>query len=501
MAQPTHYQGAKKEPMAHESLPPVRLVEPEEAAPAAAPLRRVDGQTGGASVVDRLRSLKLDKEGSAAPRFAPARTRAPWWLWTACLILLTSTVVLGLKVYQTTANSSPVAVTDEIAAITVGGQATISIVLDSSGYIVAKSQVQVSPKVAGMVLELPIREGMKVKKGDLLARLDDVQYRTNYEQAKATLALTQARLDELRHGSREEEIQQGRASLEQARARRDLLASEFQRTEKLFAKKSVSPSEFDRAKSDYQEADSRLKELTQVLRLIEKGPREERILAAAAEVEQTKAAMAQSQYWFENTRVLAPISGTILQKKAELGETVRPESFGGERGLSASLCVMADLSQMEAEVDVQERVLHRVFVGQPCRIQAEAYSDRTYEGRLDRLLPIANRQRGVVQARITILSPDDRLLPDMNCNVKFLKEAPATKPEAIRVPETAVIRDGAETAVFVLDGELARRRVIELGSASDQTVEVRHGLRPGDVVLLPEGRSLRDGQTVHTRLR
>ena len=190
-----------------------------------------------------------------------------------------------------------------------------------------------------------------------------------------------------------------------------------------------------------------------------------------------------------------------MQKNAELGEAVRPESFGGDRGLSASLCVMADLTQMEAEVDVQERVLNRVFVGQPCRMQPEAYSDRTYDARLDRLLPIANKQKGVVQARITILNPDDRLLPDMNCNVKFLKEAPPPEPEGLRIPQSAVVTEGGETAVFVLDGTVARHRVVQLGAAADGRVEVRDGLRAGEVVLLPEGKLLSDGQTVNARLR
>ena len=119
-----------------------------------------------------------------------------------------------------------------------------------------------------------------------------------------------------------------------------------------------------------------------------------------------------------------PVSGTILKKNAEEGNIVNPIAFNG----SFSLCGMADLSDLEVDLSIQERDVARVFKGQKCKIRAEAYPERTYEGYVSRLMPIADRAKGAVPVRVKVAVPAEEegiyLKPEMGVNVSFLSRRP-----------------------------------------------------------------------------
>src|SRR5262249_13807624 len=152
------------------------------------------------------------------------------------------------------------------------------------------------------------------------------------------------------------------------------------------------------------------------LKLMIEGPRKERIDAARAEVKQAEADVVKAQWRLDNCLVRAPITGTILTKKAEEGNMINPSAFSN--GLSATLAEMADLSEREVELDVWERDIARIFVGQRCMVKAaEALPKREYEGVVSRLMPIANRAKGAVPVRVTVTVPKEEegayLKPEM----------------------------------------------------------------------------------------
>ena len=120
--------------------------------------------------------------------------------------------------------------------------------------------------------------------------------------------------------------------------------------------------------------------------------------------------MEKAQYLYDCTRVTSPIDGTVLQKSVELGESLRLDPVSG----STSLCVIADLSNLQAEVDVQEKDLPQLSIGQRCRVSPEAAPENVYEAKVERRAPVVNRQRGVVQVKVRILNPDDKLMPDIS---------------------------------------------------------------------------------------
>jgi HlyD family secretion protein len=182
-----------------------------------------------------------------------------------------------------------------------------------------------------------------------------------------------------------------------------------------------------------------------------------------------------------------------LQKNVNPGESIQADL------VYTALCTLADLDDMEAEIDVQERDLHLVKIGTPCEVIPDAYPDRIYRGHLQRMQPLINRQRGVVQVKVRIDKPDSYLLPDMNARVLFLKEASSHNPDRDlpRIPLKALVPGSDPPAVFVLDGERARRRVLEIGATIGDTVQVRSGLQAEDKVLLPGAQPLKDGKPVH----
>jgi len=448
--------------------------------------------TSSNAMSQRVQALKLDKS-HISPGGKPRRR----WRRLILLVLLVAGCVAGVGVQEqaTTwfnqlrgASAMP-----EVDTVLVTSEEAADFVLDTTGYVMAGRIIQVNPRIPGTVVELPVEEGDRIAQGDVLARLDRQQYLSEVNQMKAGLELARANFEELESGAREQDIRKAEAALEEAQSMLELAESNLRRAETL--KDTIAPAEYDRMRSNRAQAASRVEQLSQTLELLKRGARKERLAAAAAEVERAKALLAKAEYYDNNTTIRATVSGTLLKCSVDCGESVRPESMTG------AMFTIADLNQLEAEIDIQERDTPRIKIGQSCLITTEAYPEREYTGRVCWLAPMYNRQRGVRQARVEFLEADERLAPDMNCRVRILKDATAEQASVLRVPHDAVAEEAGESFVFVLDGQTARRRAMELGDTVDEKVEVRSGLAEGDVVILPGGLSLDDGQIVRPRTR
>jgi multidrug resistance efflux pump len=172
--------------------------------------------------------------------------------------------------------------------------------------------------------------------------------------------------------------------------------------------------------SRLSQAKAKAEQLRHQHAMMKDGWRKEDIRKARHALEEAKARLASAEQDLQWTTVVAPIRGSILVKRAEVGNTVRPEAFSN--GLSASLCDMADLTKLEVDVDVSERDLNLVFKGQECEIRTEAPSDTVYKGRVVRLMPEANRSKASISVRVQIDVPpgDQHLRPEMRARVTFL---------------------------------------------------------------------------------
>jgi len=387
---------------------------------------------------ERVRSLRLPAEVRS---HRAGTSVVPWLL---CLLLAGATGGLGYLVYRerqgnADAERSPAAAPQPgaVAADSKVSQPpnaspsaaaaaeSNAIALEAKGYVIPRREILVSPQVNGRLLKVLFEEGQRVEQNQVLAEIETTEYAAEHQRTLALLESAQQRLRELEAGNRPEEIAQAEAELAEAKAQLPQAEAEWRRNSELRQSRTISPLEFEQSEAAYLALKKKVERLQAAVALMHKGPREERIAAARAEVRQAEAELARARWRLDNCTVRAPIAGTILRKNAEEGNIVNPVAFNG----SYSLCEMADLSDLEVDLSIQERDIARVFVSQACQVRAEAYPDRTYTGVVSRLMPIADRAKGAIPVRVKLTVPAEEegvyLKPEMGAVVTFL-----TAPDA-----------------------------------------------------------------------
>lgn len=314
--------------------------------------------------------------------------------------------------------------TPRVAAVKAG-----SPVLESKGYILPVHRILISPKIAGMLIKVNIEEGMRVTKGDVLAVLEKTEYEADVARAEAAVAQAHHRWEELQ-AARPEEIAGAQAEVEEAKAKLVEYESAWKRIQELYQKKVATREQYDTEQSNVETQRKRIARLEQTYQMWARGPRQELRDSAMAQKKQAEADLVKAKWRLANCEVVAPSNGTILRKNAEEGNVVNPLAQQG----SYSLCDLADLSDIEVELDVQERDVSKVFDGQRCSINTIAYPKRPYEGYVSRQMPIADRGKGSVSVRVKVIVPPGEegiyLKPDMSAIVRFYGDiSPAAPPD------------------------------------------------------------------------
>lgn len=401
--------------------------------------------TSRSGLSDRVRSLRL------SGRDAATGSRTRWLPWIISFVLLLTTTAFGYRAYRVgalprtdAAGDPPPSKVEKAPPPVSGGSggtagsvaATGEVVLQSKGYVIPISLVQVSPKVGGQLVWINPRfeEGNIFKEGDILARIEQKEFESDYRQAQFALEAASRRLEEVR-STLPEEVKQAEAELEETRATASQQKLELERNRRLTSSSAVAQREFEQAKYAYDGTLSRVKRLEATVRLIKEGRLDQRIRAAEAEKSQAEWLLEKAKWRYDNTEVRAPVTGTILTKKAELGNIVNPSAFSS--GISASLCEMADLTRLEIDLSIQERDIATVKVGQQCLIMPEAYVNdkeflarhpQGYRGEVSRLMPTADRAKGAVPVRVRIRAGEitqeeagKYLRPELSATVSFLR--------------------------------------------------------------------------------
>ncbi len=415
----------------------------------------VASHSGGAAALSKkVQSLRLSE---AALRERSGSSKLAWFL---CFIFASSTAYFAWQVYGTQIARESEEVTD--AAVDKAVDQPIQkvaksessknggVVLESTGYVVPAHQILVSPKVNGMVKYLRVHkrdqptaeglvleEGLRVTKGDILAQLESTDYESDVARCQAVLASSEQKLSTERKNL-PQEIDRASAELNEAITQRNFSKGAHERNVKLAKSGAVSPNELEKSLSDYDAAKHRVERLERALDII-RGPRAERIKVAEADVNSARADLVKAEWRLDNCTIVAPITGTILKKNVEEGNIVNPVAFNG----SFSVCDMADLSDLEVDLSIQERDIAQVFVNQRCVVRPKAYSDRPYAGRVSRLMPIADRAKGSISVRVKVRIPADEegvyVKPEMTAVVAFYAED-------AKLPVAPSAADAAESA-------------------------------------------------------
>jgi HlyD family secretion protein len=435
-----------------------------------------------------LEGLRIDRTPQPQPKKRPG---ARWIILAAILASGAAGVITD---YERHDAAPLVQVTRVMAAQSPTGDNN-PVVLNATGYIIAHHEIQVASKVSGKVAWIGVEEGSEVKKGEVLVRLEDTEYRAQVEQAKGNLANLQAKLLELEHGSRPQEITQADANLVQAQA--DLTNSKFSfdRNAALYHEGVISRADFDNAQYNYKNLQARVNALMQAYDLVEKGPRHEEIDAMKGQVEQAEGLLAYDEDQENNAVIRSPIDGGVLERAVELGEYVT-NGFVGDKGAKGYVVTLADLNDLQVELDISQNDFSKIHMGSKAIVTTDAYPDRKYDGQLVEISPVANRQKATVQVKVQILHPDNRLRPDMNASVAFLDPAAPQQQGAanplIIIPASAV----KEQSVFVVSKGKAVRRLVQIARTTPRGVRISQGLLGGEDLILNPPANLRDGEKV-----
>jgi HlyD family secretion protein len=447
---------------------------------------------------DELQSLRIDhslRDGGGEP---PAWSRRIIIGGIAVVILL-GVVALG---YRALASSTPEV---EVARATAEvGNAAGSTVLSASGYIVAHHKISVNSKVTGRVAWIGVEKGDKVKEGQVLVRLEDEEFRAMYEQARGNWDSAKARLAEMEHGSRPEEIQQADHNLAEARATAANDKITLDRTRDLFAQGVVSKQSLDDAQARYDADEQKANSLEQSSKMMKIGPRVEQIDRARADVETAKGQMDYAKSQLDATVIRAPVSGTILERTAEKGELVTAQfASGAEGGPRGSVVALADLNDIQVELDIAQDDFAKLSPHQEGVVTLDAFKDRSYKGEIAEMSPEANRQKATVQVKVQILQPDSYLRPEMNATVQF--KAPVVKEDKSAAKQTFVFvptaalrdKDGKKYVLIAFDGKALRRNVHVQGQRTDGYLV--DSLVGGESVITTAPDNLTDGQKIRIK--
>lgn len=439
----------------------------------------------------RLRSLKIDRE--PAPATSPG-TRSPKLLLFGVAAILALVAFGYLFLFSGARTISVAAVRIETGPPSAGES-----VLSASGYVVAHHKIAVGAKVMGRVHWIGVEKGDIVREGQVLVRLEDNEFRAQVNQANANLAAAQARLDQLKTGSRPQEKLKDKAAVLQAEANLKSAEADYQRSERLYREGVASKAEYDTALARRDTAAALLEAASQSSAITDLGPRAEEIRVAAAQVQQMRAALDYAQTQLAATEIKAPVGGTVLQRIVERGEMVTPSAFGGS-GARTSVVDLADLNDLQIELDISQTDFARLKMGQRAEIIPEAYPNLSYTGFIEEIAPEANRAKSTVQIKVKVENPDEQLRPEMNARVNFLSDKPAgnaTQATArVLVPKQAVVRQDGGAFVFVVKGNRVEQRTIRPGQETGDAYYVLDGLSGSESVAIAGVEKLRDGDRV-----
>jgi HlyD family secretion protein len=443
-----------------------------------------------------LRVLQIDRSQKDALDQKDKGNRGPFLYAVVAVLLL---VVVGLVFSRLLSNAAEVVA--ERPALQQGAT-TGNVVLTVGGYIVAHHPIDVSSKVVGKVAWVGVEKGDQVHEDQVIVRLEDAEFVAQLKQAQANVAVLKARLRQLETGSRPQEIDASKAAMEQAQANFLNADITLKRAKEMFRQEITSRSQLDTAQMQYDVTRNQLESARKNYELVKIGPRIEEIEYARAQVAQAQAAVEYAQTMLDSTLIRAPVTGTVLERLVEKGEMVSTMNFGGTGGVKASVASIADLNDLQAQLDINQNDFSRILPAQLCSVTADAYPDRVYQGVVAEIAPEANRQKATIEVRVKIPHPDAYLRPEMNAHVSFLAPAENQKPaprEIITIPRSAMTQKDGKTVVFVIDGSHARLREIQAGRDLGDRVEVVDGLSPNERIVVRGVDGLTPGQRVRVK--
>ena len=359
-----------------------------------------------------------------------------------------------------THNSAPIV---EVAAAQKAGSGPTAL-LNASGYVTPRRRATIAAKITGRVIGVYFDEGVHVKEGQILAKLDDSDVKRALDSAIADRNSTQAQIADY-------QVQLKNAELLVHRSK-ELQVAGVQSQEIL--DNALTSADSLRAK----------------------------IALTKEQVAASESRINEAQQAVDNTVIRAPFEGIVVSKDAQVGEMVSPVSAGG--GFTRTgIATIVDMNSNEIEVDVNEAYIARVTPGMPVTAVLDAYPDWQIPSKVRTVIPTADRQKATVKVRISFLKLDPKILPDMGVKVTFLGDEPKKQVGSIEpvasIPSGALRDENGSKIVFLVKDNKLERRAVKPGNTRGSDVEIFAGLIPGDMVVTKGPPDLRDGETIQLK--
>lgn len=390
-----------------------------------------------------LSALRIDRSSEQGPPSGGSRFPIKATFIVAGIVLL---FLAGYWVVPWAFNS---AVEVQLATASLSSSSQANAVLTASGYVVAQRKAAVASKATGRLEYLGVVEGDRVKKGQVLGRIEDTDMKAALDQAQANLRLNEADLKD---------------------------AEQWLARQKTLLERGVSmQSDYDAAEARYQRT--------------------------VASIGVAKAMVVGAEVALENTLIRAPFDGTVLTKNADVGEMVAP--MAASLSSRSAVVTLADMSSLQVEADVSESNIERITLGQPCEITLDAYPEVRYEASVAKIVPTADRAKATVMVKVAFKQYDAKVLPEMSSKVLFLtKTAEAVQPAArsmLTVPLSSVATRNGRKVVFLVRNDQAVSVPVSTGRDAGALVEITRGLSAGDRVITALNDRIVDGVRVKVK--
>ena len=385
-----------------------------------------------------LSSLRIDRTSAKNPEAAGKRNGI-------IITVIVIVVILAAAIWGYNTIFNP-AVEVKLTTAVMQSPSQSSATLNANGYVVAQRKASIASKGTGKLVYLGVVEGDKVKKGEIIGKLEDNDIQAALAAAKANLKLAEASLKDAENN--------------------------YKRQQALLKTGSATAMQVDQAEATY--------------------------LKVVASIDVAKANVQAQEVNIENTLIRAPFNGTVLTKDADVGEIVAP--FGASVNAKSAVVTLADMSSLQVEADVSESNIERVKINQPCQITLDANPQKNYEGFVAKIVPTADRSKATIMVKVGFKDYDENVLPEMSAKVSFFskpisKEQQNEKP-VIVVPYTSVVNRNGNDVVFKVKDDKAVEVPVVKGREMNSYDEIKSGLREGDRVIEKVSDDIKDGTKV-----
>ncbi|MBU9680130.1 efflux RND transporter periplasmic adaptor subunit [Burkholderia multivorans] len=390
-----------------------------------------------------LDKLKIDRGPIAAPR------RRRWVRYAAAAALAVLALGIGLAVTRRP--------TVDTTAVTSAYPYQNDTQLNATGYVVPQRKAAVASKGQGRVEWLGVLEGTRVKKDEIIARLESRDVEASLAQALAQVKVARANL-----GVQQAELKDAEIAL--------------RRTAALAPRGAVPAAQLDTDTARVNKARASVN-------------------SGEAAVASAEANARAAQVAVDQTVIRAPFDGIVLAKHANVGDNITP--FSSASDSKGAVVTIADMDTLEVEADVAESNIAKIRAGQPCEIQLDALPDMRFAGRVSRIVPTVDRSKATVLVKVRFVDRDDRVLPDMSAKIAFLSKPVSARDRqpVTAVQASAVVERDGRPVVFALQDDTVHAVPVARGARIGELVAVR-GVKPGDTVVLAPGAALKDGAKV-----